>query len=1218
MDNLAYSSNNGQANSEYSPTKKQRKSHQRQSHHNRHNSSHQCGVCLNYDSRCKDSHKGIICWNSGERNSLSIGQVFNGYRYNKESNGYGGLFTLYDENYKSDRTNNPTPSVKELSGLNKLSLPKLSSELDKLHGQLPLTRRHLAVIRDKAPCDIPTTLANKAFSSAKGYTSLDSSISSKVAGIVDRTSKGTGRFLNLSMGDYNKDTSVVLCWAFNVHGQRIGYQRWDINLVNGGEGKYTYTTYYKSRSQVNSAPIKLDNKTEELPMPVWISENNLQPDTLFLCEGFRKSFNAHLHLKANVIGYTQGMEGYKVQISDAIATLKPKRIVFMSDTNTMANSTVFSRLNSSVKYLSELSDEYEVFVSDWGQLWSGKENTLDIDEVDLDRVHSQTLIPARFWGGFEGENDEENDAIFCFLYIYNRENSNSPQKAHHFTIQMALKANNTNAFLSVRLLGYRCLEEIHKLTNNQLIHRFLSKDKLSVAECAAIASSLTHVEGGAKFYLDHLHPDYLKKRGAYQNVQKFCKMLRSCQPVELPDSNYSLYDLLNPFSVLRLKQPVIVSSDIAYEILKNNFNKVLKADMDGSVYSINADTGLGKTRLVSEGLKSGRLNNCVIAFKTHALKDAFAAQLDKGTYKKQIELKLPEKLTNIFNKLYACGLNSVVYQILTELANFGTSRYPSKHDSTILKMDTHAKAYGVKPTYIQFDGLVEATNDVDKGVREHIREYLAVNKELCSSECELPKLVTHDFLLYRAKAFRGIPIIIDEDFTNSLYLSIDLNIGDITNIAHSSDRIDFWGKKLMGELEAMKEFSTLDITHINPDFSDIEKSISTYSLSLDVAVLYGATRVLKLEKGQFTFYVDKDVLPLTNNYIQLSATPRNDILKQKYGDRVKILETPTVSLKGNLRQVVDIKTSKTQLRKLEDFDYLQKLVAGDTVITHKEFKKHFKKADKICHHGNVEGYNHLTGQNISFVGELKLPHQALIKQFVGAGFSLKDRSLRLIKNQRVTFNNYRFGLHSFADKDLLQFQLEAINAQQEQAVGRARLVRTDAIATVIAHFPLLQSKIISSQELLEQRDIEKRDIETLAIASVKIEAVEAIEPDLDKIQTIIKEEVERQNEQTTERNSTIPAIQSCIENSDQARCSDYERQSVQTELEAFVQKKLEGNNFDLQTTKLFILFYQDTGNSQPIEEMLENEMFLASSVRQFRNTPDSELEKLTIGKAIAK
>ena len=142
----------------------------------------------------------------------------------------------------------------------------------------------------------------------------------------------------------------------------------------------------------------------------------------------------------------------------------------------------------------------------------------------------------------------------------------------------------------------------------------------------------------------------------------------------------------------------------------------------------------------------------------------------------------------------------------------------------------------------------------------------------------------------------------------------------------------------------------------------------------------------------------------------------------------------------------------------------------------------------------------------------------------------------------------------------------------------------------------------------------------LAIASDTIikELETVATPVLDEVNTIISTEIERQNEQTTERNSTIPAIQSCIENSDQARCCDNERQSAQTELEAFVQKKLEGNNFDLQTTKLFILFYQDTGNSQPIEEMLENEMFLASSVRQFRNTPDAELEKLTIGKAIAK
>ncbi len=934
---------------------------------------------------------------------------------------------------------------------------------------------------------------------------------------------------------------------------------------------------------------------------------------LWECEGTLKPLIAsHKHNINVVAANSTGTPSTPWQIEETLKALKPSRYILAVDAGCFNNTDVFNKILKTIEFISKLRDKlgqtFEIFVADWKQFFAteGQREFKDVDEIDTLILKRCTLVPASIFSVFKDEFGTIDTPQRRFSYIYIEKQllhpPNSTKTLSESTFDL-YTATDTEFENEQKILAENIDISFAK-TQNLLFSRFIAQEKLTSEEYFEIAVNLAGFKGGEKVYQEYLHSDYLEAGGRLANIKNFVAIAR-----QMKVKKGHLFELLRTSSVLRLKQPVTIPADEAYEILKNNFNSALTAVIDGSIYSNNADTGIGKTRLVLENLKSGRLNNCVIAFKTHTLKDDFAGELKGLTYKKQIELKLPEALTKFFNKLYACGLNSVVYQILTELANFGTSRYPSKHDSTILKMDTHAKAYGVKPTYIQFDGLVEATNDVDKGVREHIREYLAVNKELCSSECELPKLVTHDFLLYRAKAFRGIPIIIDEDFTNSLYHSVDLNIGDITNIAHSSDRIDFWGKKLVGELEVMKEFSTLDITHINPDFSDIEKSIYTYSLNLDVAVLYSATRVLKLEKGQFTFYVDKDVLPLTNNYIQLSATPRNDILKQKYGDRVKVLETPTVALKGKIRQVVDVKTSKTQLRKLEDFNNLQKLVADDIVITHKEFKKHFK-ADSKCHHGNVEGYNHLTGQNISFVGELKLPHQALIKQFVGAGFSLKGRSLRLIKNQLVTFNNYRFGLHSFEDKDLLQFQLEAINAQQEQAVGRARLVRTEAIATVIAHFPLLQSKIISSQELIEQRDTE-----TLAIASVKIEELETA---TNVAETIIKEELVQRNEQTTERNSTISTIQSCIENSDQARCSDNERQSAQTELEAFVQKKLEGNNFDLQTTKLFILFYQDTGNSQPIEEMLENEMFLASSVRQFRNTPDAELEKLTIGKAIAK
>ena len=1145
MDNLAHSSNNGQGNFEYNPTKKQRKSHQRQSHQNNHNSQHQCGVCLKYDSRCKETDKGYICWNSGERSGVDIGKVVNGYRYNKESQGYGGLFALDDKNYKSDRTNNPAPKVKKLSGLNKLSLPKLSSELDKLHGQLPLTRGHLAVLRDKAPCDIPANLAKKAFSSAKGYMNLDSPISSKVAGIVDRVNKGTGKLLNLSMGDGNNDASVVLCWAFNVHGQRIGYQRWDINGVLGGEGKYTYTTYYVGNSKLNSALIKLSDKTEELPMPVWVSENNSKPDTLYLCEGFRKSFNAHLHLKANVVGYTQGMEGYEVQIGDAIAILKPKRIIFMSDTNTMANSNVFSRLNSSVQYLSELSDGYEVFVSDWGQLWSGKENTLDIDEINLDRVHSQALIPARLWSGFDPFHDTQNDTKKSLPYIYIfKESTNSGKKACHYTIKMALKANDSNTFSSVcDTLHFDYLNNVSDVAKeHQLIHRFLSKDKLTVAECAVIASSLTLIRGGAKFYDDHLHQDYSQKQGAYQNVKEFCKMFKGsgCQPINLPDSNYSLYDLVKKSSVLRLESPVTITLDEGETLLDKKLTRLLDAPLseETKIALVKADTGIGKTNWLIEYLKNNK-TDIALCFPNHKLKHEFITKLGEAgvSYLLQPELRVNPALKGIINELHSIGAGEVAHEILTKISR--ASKYHKKPN-----LDEYI--YGERVfkdkdgEYNHIEGFeIEDFNiaiaDLTQEELENIDNYFIAVGNIDNKKQVAPRIMTHQFYSYKADQFKGMPVIADEDPQGTFSTTQWLDIGVFTTLANL--RLPEGLKSIYQELSDLvnnlKNYQTVEVSDITDKLgavSLIKFLAKNSSLPKSTAIITQATRLLKIDE-KIGVIVDAEMLPKGTNLIVTTATPRISSYEAKFKDKTNVLKLPNIALKGNLYQVTERSVSMGRLKENKNnlIEWIEDLTKGSTKITYKKFIDTFENCDKEIYFGNEMGFDGLKGKDLAVIGTPQASRHDILLAFVAAGYSLEGKDCDMA-NQTCFYNGCRFPFFTFKDETLRTFHFEMINEKLVQAVGRARLLRCNCTVLVISNFPLAQSQLVSSRELIEQRDIE-----TLAIASATIDGLEnAVDLVVDEVKTTISTELLERNEE--EKSTPEPVGIKSLSSTDEQCC----------------------------------------------------------------------------------
>ena len=511
---------------------------------------------------------------------------------------------------------------------------------------------------------------------------------------------------------------------------------------------------------------------------------------------------------------------------------------------------------------------------------------------------------------------------------------------------------------------------------------------------------------------------------------------------------------------------------------------------------------------------------------------------------------------------------------------------------------------------------------------ENIDNYFIAVGNIDNKKQVAPRIMTHQFYTYKADQFKGMPVIADEDPQGTFSTTQWLDIGVFTTLANLrlAEGLRSIYQELSDRVNSLKNYQTVDVSDITNKLgavSLIKFLTRNSSLPKATAIVTQATRLFKMDERTGVI-VDAEMLPKGTNLIVTTATPRISSYEAKFADKTNVLKLPNIALKGNLYQVTERSVSMGKLKENKNdlIEWIEELTEGLTKITYKKFIDTFENCDKDIYFGNEMGFDGLKGQDLAVIGTPQASRKDILLSFVAAGYSLEGKDCDM-SNQTCFYNGCRFPFFTFKDEILKSFHFEMINEKLVQAVGRARLLRYNCTVLVISNFPLSQSQLVTSEEWLAIRDniqlsdpkVELNVSHQLAIANAKIKELETA---TNVAETIIKEEVERQNEQTTKRNSTVPAIQSCIENSDQARCSDNERQSAQTELEAFVQKKLEGNNFDLQTTKLFILFYQDTGNSQPIEEMLENEMFLASSVRQFRNTPDSELEKLTIGKAIAK
>lgn len=103
--------------------------------------------------------------------------------------------------------------------------------------------------------------------------------------------------------------------------------------------------------------------------------------------------------------------------------------------------------------------------------------------------------------------------------------------------------------------------------------------------------------------------------------------------------------------------------------------------------------------------------------------------------------------------------------------------------------------------------------------------------------------------------------------------------------------------------------------------------------------------------------------------------------------------------------------------------------------------------------GNCSGYDTLKGSNIAVVGT---PHHNNIEYFLtakalGIDFKTSDTTM---SHQKIEYNGFRFKFNCFDNKDLREIQLAMIESDLIQAVGRARILRTNAHVDLYSNFPL--------------------------------------------------------------------------------------------------------------------------------------------------------------------
>lgn len=1008
-----------------------------------------CPVCSDTQQKCKFTETGVLCFNTS---SLSIGEVINGYRLNAHIDGMGGALShVSDRPHYSQKAKKKTKKVKKLTKCEAAKPDKAQhiADLRSLTAQLPPTKKAIDFLNDRFGIEEDAKYWHSLgyFSVSGKEVNLAKPVPATVAGMKANKPQEKSSTFSSAWG------SAVNILIADVHGNVIGHQPKNFSK---NAPKYTWNTYKdaSSKSTINDSKVKQADGSFEPPMPVVQAGSDNR--TIYVCEGTLKPLiAAHQHQKT-FIGGASPLSAYPQQLKETLEVLKPNMVVITPDAGAIANKNVCStriegNIESLLKVRRQLDLKFEIAIADWGQLWS-KEGIGDIDEINSKIFNRQKLIPARDWMHSESQITGKNHAFMLTItniYSSHKHRNDKSTRANSLRSLHSASLDPVNFERNPAIL--KGLIEAAEVSN--VFRRFCLKEKLSPVECAAIASSLAWISGGEKTYKSLLHEDYKTPKGSNNNVQNFCSVIRKVgfNPCPMPDIDYSLYDIARCKNVLRLESPQTVTIEQSQVKLREAIKDALEC-VPNWVLAIEVSTGVGKTHNLSlrefyEYLKQNN-QKVVILFATHKLLQEFRGAVQYPVLA-QVELKLPPVLNWTINELYQFGKGKEANDLLFQCAAYNP----------------------VISDYYGTGELIKKELTVE--IKQNIRDYLKAKSQIKEGSDERVILATHSFFSLCPDCFEGRTIIADEDISKS-YLRVSSAPLDELSLVARGCQPEYYGE-ILARLDAANDNEVIDISDItvslNADTlmnyfqskrSGSRNSKGRYKSS--IPNLLNAAQVVKNGK-KFSILGHRLSLPETKIII-LSATPNKAILKQLAGDRFKLVDAGDTELKGNLYQIADRSYSRSCIKEL-DVKELQELTGNLPVITTISNKNKFKNPSQTIHFGNCLGYNELKGADLIVVGFNQPSPADMIALFIASGGSIEGKDLRF-KNQTVFYNGHRFPFYCFVDEELRNLQFELINADLEQAVGRARLTRMNVTVLTIAGFPLKQAQLINKQDWLNK------------------------------------------------------------------------------------------------------------------------------------------------------
>jgi len=654
-----------------------------------------------------------------------------------------------------------------------------------------------------------------------------------------------------------------------------------------------------------------------------------------------------------------------------------------------------------------------------------------------------------FYGGnnatiLDAQLNEYNKAKVVLTGLINLEKSHATKARNRNMFK-----NDTNTEMPYILKGspnmsqnttYKDFDFTYASTTSNVFEQFSNSTiELSYAQLFNLVSNMQYVNGGRKWVESKM--DF---KGTYK-AEDYAVLSNIPYYNYLPETIASFDPSLvgKVHNVLSLRANIPNEIELIQSIEKEDVEVVSDRflsqfeDAKRSFKRISlcyAVAGLGKSEVII------REPNVIIAVPNHKLKNELAERMKSKGLDYVITPEVP---------VFECEALNTKYKELQDIEE-------TESASSLL----HDIAKGTK-----IEGIEYGENDIEVAAEYYSELQIAYN-------AEVTVLTTHARIMLAPRLFKNKgTVIIDENIIGELvktksadYASIHDSIYRVLNNNGLGNDSRYYLESVKAKLEGAIDNKELSL-NIGDSFtkSELLEFLQFKNGCASLKALIGAEKIFKsVYKGvvSYNYGSIKQFDSAFDKVIVVSADIKESTYKRVLDESFNFFHSGFVKNKLPIVQYNDKSYSKSYMNS-EKFtvpDYKH-----DVIITYKSMREKFSPV-RPHYYGNLIGLDLYKGEDISLIGTPIPPSGATIIKALLLGYQVSDTQKGM---QVAESEHFKFPFFTFNDEVLRAIELEDIERELVQALGRGRTIRTESNTELFSSFPLVEADVQKGKRYIE-------------------------------------------------------------------------------------------------------------------------------------------------------